>query len=158
MRMFILFLLTLTACGSGSNQELDYTKITQSDFKRTREPVLEEHLKRFEVLTGKSTNKLSTKFRSLDELFVGRCLVWTNGERTIEVDPDFWQNSSDSSRENLIFHEAGHCVLNLDHDSEMIQRNTLIIPRSLMYPYVLDGFYEKNVEYYHEELKTHVRP
>jgi hypothetical protein len=51
--------------------------------------------------------------------------------RTVVFDKETWPTYSDSEKEELVFHELGHCVLDRDHDSTKIDG----MPMSIMYPY-----------------------
>lgn len=42
---------------------------------------------------------------------VGQC----TGNDTITIRRSFWNNVNDLQREDVLFHELGHCVMNLDH-------------------------------------------
>jgi hypothetical protein len=69
----------------------------------------------------------------------------------IEIDPDFWFSSSDVKKEELLFHELGHCILNRDHDNSRLYYS---IPKSVMYPYVFEWAYKDHRSYYVDELKN----
>lgn len=88
---------------------------------------------------------------------VGQC----DGIGTVQIDPTNWTTLQDLGKEQLIFHELGHCVLGLGHNRTMIEftdsnNNTQFIPESIMYPQEFGNFlfYQQNLNYYHNELKT----
>lgn len=60
-------------------------------------------------------NYYSIKFGSLIEPTIGMCNTIT---REIVIDPSFWYESSEKRRTALMFHEFGHCLCKLWHDSE----------------------------------------
>jgi len=70
----------------------------------------------------------------------------------IEVDETNWNNSNEGEREEIIFHELGHCVLGRDHDNNIIEAYG--VPKSIMYPYVFWFAFEQHREYYTSELKN----
>lgn len=70
----------------------------------------------------------------------------------IEVDQDSWNNSIESAREEIIFHELGHCILGRDHDNNMIKEYS--VPKSIMYPYVFGFAFHEYRQYYTSELKN----
>lgn len=81
----------------------------------------------------------------------------SGGYSEILVNPFFWNNKNypDSDREELIFHELGHCVLNRIHDSRTVKSldSPTQIPISIMNPYHLGRIlYESNYNYYMKEL------
>ena len=65
----------------------------------------------------------------------------------IVIDEDYWSTADLYDKESLLFHELGHCVYGLDHDSA--QFGSLMEgyrPKSLMYPWT---FYQ--YKYYRDE-------
>lgn len=152
-----LFLLFLIGCSQSNLEDLDQTINPTPKPRWYREPAFDPLLQAFEELTGFSTKNISTRFNKLDGMIVGLCLSDSSGFREIQIDPDFWKNVGEGSRENLILHEAGHCVLNLEHNSEFIQINDDVIPKSIMFPAVFGDIeqYQKYHEYYLWELQSH---
>ena len=78
------------------------------------------------------------------------------GVKYIHVDYDWWvSHTLKDVREELIYHELGHCLLNRGHD-----KTKLFVdypggrPKSIMYPYVFGywGEYGLHREYYIKEL------
>lgn len=61
---------------------------------------------------------------------VGLCRITSNRIR-IYLDKDAWERYDDVRREMLMFHELGHCVLDLDHNRSTMLNGT---PLSIMYP------------------------
>ena len=49
---------------------------------------------------------------------VGWCFI--NALRRITINPEFWQQAPEFQREALMFHELGHCALNLPHDNRTV--------------------------------------
>jgi hypothetical protein len=61
---------------------------------------------------------------------VGQCQ--TGGVPTVTLDTTFWAQADAAEREVLVFHELGHCLLNLDHSDHL----------AIMWPYLLtQSFY-----------------
>lgn len=75
----------------------------------------------------------------------------TEGETpTIVVRQDTWARLPEAEREELLFHEMGHCVLMRTHEPELKPEG---IPASIMNPYMIRGaVYENNRSYYLREL------
>lgn len=71
-------------------------------------------------------------------------------KRTVVFDRDTWPLYSDAEKEELVFHELGHCVLDRDHDSTKVGN----LPRSIMYPYDSIPTYSIFREQYLKELFT----
>lgn len=119
------------------------------------EPEFEYFVDLFE-LEQKVNVDIEIKFAKLELPAVGMCYYYQyeNGSRefvNIEIDPDYWQITSETKKEVLLFHELGHCVLGRDHDE---QRVYYTVPKSIMYPYLFDFAFQKYRSYYVEELKN----
>lgn len=50
-----------------------------------------------------------------EENVAGLCQYGTHITNNVIIDGDFWNNTSFSSREFVVFHELGHCVLGRGH-------------------------------------------
>ena len=66
----------------------------------------------------------------------GRCSTGPGILPTIEIDRLFWSGADDARRENLMFHELGHCLLGRAH---VETTDRLGYPISVMYPYTLSS-------------------
>lgn len=76
----------------------------------------------------------------------GDCEIVTGQTPTVTISADAWAASTDAEREELVFHELGHCVLGLKHIAGI---NSAGIPVSLMDPTEIDGaIYSQNRDYY----------
>lgn len=79
---------------------------------------------------------------------VGRCEHGLVPQVTI--DPVWWSIATPNNRENIVFHELGHCILMRDHDYAMLAPG---VPASIMYPVVIpDSIYASHHTYYMYEL------
>ena len=80
-------------------------------------------------VSGELVNpKLQIQIAKLDNLgstVIGLCE--TGGIRRVTLDPDFWDNVSETQRKLLVHHELGHCVLLRPHTSA-----TGVIPDGLV--------------------------
>ncbi len=73
----------------------------------------------------------------------------------ITINQRIWNTLNDYDKQEVIFHELGHCVLRRIHqNSEMrAYNNTQTIPSSVMYPYRIAGtIYRDHMPHYHDEL------
>lgn len=136
-----LFVLLLLLCGCG--QEIKKDPVTV-DYE------LAEYAQRFEREIGVSTSEISMVFGKLRGNTVGVCLVRPSGKK-ITIDFGYWSMISDSQKEELMYHELGHCAMDLDHDESVLSNNC---PVSIMYPYTFDYCYLNYTGYYKEELKN----
>jgi len=55
-----------------------------------------------------------------DDGVVGTCSYGRRSPLHVTVDLPFWQNSGSFSREMVVFHELGHCILDRDHTEETV--------------------------------------
>lgn len=112
------------------------------------------YYEKFEYYYGSLVRNVLGEFRDLDDPEVaGYCWSFANGDRKIEADSAWWATASPLAREALVFHELGHCVLGREHRDSQVQREGLVIPVSLMSPYILDEFiYSRFYSYYIQEL------
>ena len=104
-------------------------------------------------------NYLITEFETIEwgnenPRMIGYC--YRNGDgtkRIIRINPVFWANNQDNfaSKEELMYHELGHCILDRDHnDSKLIDGKT---PASVMNHYHIgQNSYEKYYVDYMVEL------
>lgn len=80
---------------------------------------------------------------------VGYCAMMRTTPRIV-IQREFWDQATPQEKENLIFHELGHCVLDRDHTQTFLPDGR---PESLMYDYLLDsGMYQLHRAYYLDEL------
>lgn len=83
----------------------------------------------------------------------GYCLLSDDANPRIILNTVKWNVFNEWEREALVFHELGHCLLHRDHVESMVSRDEKMIPKSLMFPYLLSWeTYLLNRDYYLEEL------
>lgn len=87
----------------------------------------------------------------------GRCHRYSPNDpkNWIEFDEDYWNTLTYYGKEELVFHELGHCVYGLEHDER--RGNVGIyseVPLSIMYPVHFGSmnYYKENTNYYYKEL------
>lgn len=84
------------------------------------------------------------------------CYSGGGSQPTIKVNPYFWNNKGygNAEREELLFHEMGHCVLNRGHDSSMIRTvDGYSVDKTIMNPYHMGATrYGNSYNYYMQEL------
>jgi len=112
------------------------------------DPSLEPHVRAYSEFKSeylgqeKSNYPIFFEFDDLNEPTLGRCYrpkdpQFVNNGRVIILDKPFWDNASYYKREELIFHELGHCDLNRGHTETP----------EIMYAYTLNSeFYKRNRE------------
>jgi len=79
---------------------------------------------------------------------IGECITYTNGQKEIIIDEEYWNapEIGDGDREELIFHELGHCQLGLVHVNTLLPNG---MPTTIMNAQHFSGtWYELNRNYY----------
>lgn len=149
--------LTVHSCSSDINEKKapEYHGVDP-----TAKPVVDEYLRIASHYNIVFNNQVTVGFKTInDEGAVGICnygKTW----REIDVDKEFWDESTDATKYALLFHELTHCYCGRDHDygkdeeyktvKELREENsrgekhegggfyTDNCPTSLMYPMVVD--------------------
>lgn len=68
----------------------------------------------------------------------------------IMIDSGYWEDITELEKEQLVFHELGHCILDADHVEELDADGD---PVSIMHPYTIDEhIYIKHREEYIQKL------
>lgn len=119
------------------------------------DPILKPYFLSFETNVGATTEYIDAEFISIEPPNVGLCQTYDSGDnKKITVDPAYWANASESQRQQLIYHELGHCVLGLAHVTTFKVDQC---PTSIMYPYTFgDSYcYSNERNYYFQELESH---
>lgn len=114
----------------------------------------------FEFLYGKKIENVSISFTSFSpESTLGICESYEHAPfnfdfKSIKIDRQYWEESSEYGKEILLFHELGHCVLNRDHFTDVLTiRKNHTIHASIMNPYIIDERdYIENRTFYLIEL------
>lgn len=128
------------------------------------DPALAPYLVSFNHDIGVNTDGISVGFADtsgnanpLGET-VGECIVYSEGstvvQRVIQIDPTYWATCNANERQQLVYHELGHCAMGLQHITGVDSNNC---PLSIMYPYVFGGSncYSSQMPYYFQELESH---
>ena len=53
------------------------------------------------------------------ESVLGQCFRNERRPRKVVIDRDYWEGATEPERQFLIFHELGHCFLDLEHDDSV---------------------------------------
>jgi hypothetical protein len=81
---------------------------------------------------------------------------WADNETPkITVNERIWNTLNDYDRQEVIFHELGHCILKRVHQTSEIMgyNGSVQIAESVMYPYRISGtIYRDNIAHYNDEL------
>jgi hypothetical protein len=144
MKWFTLIAALLsTGCGRQGSwpAEVDEFVRSYSDMSRHHGAYVDK----IEWVTIQILDKIDS-----DQSVVGMC--WT-GDNKIQLKRSAWDRYSWHSRQELVFHELGHCVHDRDHRLDLDP--TTRWPVSLMYPYMLRDYqYQQLYDRYNQELFT----
>lgn len=139
----LIFLSAVSACGPEYDAKQSFK--VDSEFK--------ELISIFEKEQDVKVN-IDVIFNSLESTTIGVCYWYEEDNKKVgvrvEIDPEFWFESVEAAREELLFHELGHCILGRDHDTTLLYG---AMPKSVMYPYVFSTTYLVFRDYYVKELK-----
>lgn len=128
----IVSLLLAVGCGKNLGDMLNMGKkpYTKHKTDATFSAYIESFEREFSVNVS-----VPVIFNSLEANKAGVCYVWSDGYREIEINSKSWSSFSEEQKEQLIFHELGHCVFNLDHDDTKISYKQYC-PNSVMRSYM----------------------
>lgn len=71
----------------------------------------------------------------------------------VRINRQFFANASAANKEQVAFHELGHCILNREHDTRTIIYAGVTIPKSIMSPSLFNEYYYITYRtYYLDEL------
>ena len=142
LNSLLLFCLSSSITGCGQQHESSTFTINE-DFQN--------YVSLFEQETEEKV-RIDIDYNKLEYPIVGVCITYTNDYKEIQIDPDGWIQFDENYREELIFHELGHCILGRDHDSNLI--SSIRVPKSIMYPYIFGNAYSRYKNYYLDEIKN----
>lgn len=118
------------------------------------DPAFSVYVRDFETKIGVSVNNVDIKFGKLKAPTIGVC--YDGGQfNQIRIDPDFWETMDENGKEQLMYHELGHCVLGLGHNNELSTLDNMNVEGSIMNSYWFGnaGYYAKYKENYKKALK-----
>lgn len=110
MRLHVAFLILLASCAGPQEEMPGRSHLTSN-------PVFNKYIEQFEAYRGmRDQQNIAVAFESLEAPDVGKCIKYEDGRRVIKIDPYFWDNSVEIVKSALMFHELGHCELDLEHN------------------------------------------
>lgn len=152
MRIISLFcLLILVGCGKDYNPDLNRPHVNTD---------LATYVNRFVQVADLlghpvSLGRIQVNFvNTMEGSAIGKCYSGIMTPR-VEVNRSYWERAgvTNSSREQLIFHELGHCLLGRGHRNDESYLYGTFIPLSVMNSYAFGSWkYENNWNYYMQEL------
>lgn len=112
----------------------------------------------FQSDIGVSTAGISAQFQAQQAPIIGYCSVDADGNRLISIDPSWWGTMTDLGKEQLMYHELGHCAMGYGHINDQVQSNEGIpIAGHIMYMYWFGGtwYYSEYRGAYLAGLRNH---
>lgn len=143
-----LFAIILASCG---RNEPTHNNVVSVDSD------LERFIQSFEEYMEVDASYVSASFASLDAKTMGNCNSWSDGGREIKINIDFWPTLSEIGKEQLMYHELGHCVFDLTHeDRTVVDKNGNTVYGSIMNTYFFgeSWAYATYQQQYKEALKS----
>jgi hypothetical protein len=120
------------------------------------EKEIEQYVEKFNLLYNTKVN-IEITFKDLKDSIAGICYYYGSGSSMnyIEIDKEIFSNYNDLGREELIFHELGHCIFDREHSDQRMNSKGYSVPDSIMYPYTFGDswYYEQNLTHYYDELE-----
>lgn len=119
MIFLVLFLLILTSACGVQNKE----SASQGSIDSRAEKYVETFVS-YGTKLGSSLDTYSLTVSFSESMpqstnggqVIGYCQRYSNGQKTVVLKESYWNSASVSDREQLIFHELGHCLLGLTHN------------------------------------------
>lgn len=146
----IVFAMLFNGCTTINliNERLNELMYVDSQFKPyVRSFVQEANKRRVHVDVSQTTIIFGKTKENNDDNAVGTCSYMTS-KPLITIDEEHWYAVDPSTREELIYHELGHCVLGRDH-CEAVDKAE---PYSIMEPKLIGSYYGNNREAMIDEL------
>jgi hypothetical protein len=146
--LILLFLIT----GCGKNLE-DFIRMGKPALKKAKtDPIFAPFVNSFQEEFNLRV-KVPIVFKTIEKRYAGVCLVYSNGYREININKDLWAYYSYEQREQLIYHELGHCVFNKGHDNTTREDCPHSIMRSYMFSnYEINECYLPQYNHYMDNL------
>lgn len=123
----------------------------------TKDTEFAENIQEFESLYNVEVNVSVIFTEAMPDQEFGLCKYFTANDRRniVYIDQNWWNNANFYARQQLLFHEFGHCIFGLKHNNKIrILGDYINAPVSIMYPMPFGEFnvYRENLKYYYDEL------
>ncbi|MFK7981824.1 MAG: putative metallopeptidase [Saprospiraceae bacterium] len=127
-KVFLSIGLTVIFILAGCSGSNPISSLSQFEQTNKSYPLVDRELwalfEKFEVEAKKrgrtidlAAQEIQATIESVPTPHVGLCNRTANN-RMIVIDQDYWVTRSDNKKELLVFHELGHCSLNLGHQKD----------------------------------------
>lgn len=138
----IALMLLLSACGTKEKAIID--------------PAFNSYVQDFEAKVGVPVSGVDIMFKPTEYPAIGVCYQYSSGKNKIEVDPTRWASMDEYGREQLMYHELGHCVLGMRHNDAEVSMGGWMVEGSIMNSYWFGNawYYLKWRENYKQAMKN----
>lgn len=138
----IALMLLLSACGPKERGAID--------------PAFDSYVQDFEMKVGMPVTGVDIVFAPTEYPAIGVCYQYSSGNNKIHVDPKKWASMDGYGREQLMYHELGHCVLGQGHNNAEIKLGRWTVEGSIMNSYWFGNswYYIKYNSQYKQALKN----
>jgi hypothetical protein len=85
------------------------------------------------------SKKITIQFANLDDTVIGLCQrpIFKSVFRPIlTIDRNFWKTADSGTKEQLVFHELGHCALGRLHNDAVVNFLNIKVGVSIMHSYL----------------------
>mgnify|MGYP006192221003 CR=1 FL=1 len=140
---FLLIVLLVVGCGKRpeSSSPGIYARERSDSLLK---PFLDSFMAKaecFDVPMEYTSLRLSINWEGMD--VAGLCTQYSDGSAVISIDGPTWISINDVNRERLVYHELGHCALDLDHIDQSLEPGlmTPILYENTYWDYIDDYDY-----------------
>lgn len=138
---------------------LGYAFLKDPIITKKTDPTFDNYIVEFELAYGiqVTTPIIFDTLKDSKSSVVATCHYWSRDIKIIKVKPKWWKLLNEAGKEQLIFHELGHCELEIfDHTDGMREED--FCPVSIMRSYIfseweLENCYLPHREYYIQEMR-----
>ena len=109
--LLVLLLFFMPSCQKEQIEPITYLNVA-AELCPYFQQFEEEAATRGVIIDLKKT-PISGRLSTIQDGYIGLCA--TRERREIVIDENFWKRSSELSKELIVFHELGHCVLERNH-------------------------------------------
>jgi len=123
--IFCFILGVLVSCGH------DVVEVNHAPNPKNTDPIFNSYVSSFESLFSVSVNT-PIVFGDVGE-YAGVCYKYSSGYSEIRINENNWEFLTEKQKEQLIFHELGHCVFDREHNDNFDNGCPESIMRSYMF-------------------------
>lgn len=153
MFKYLTLIFILMGCGKFPSDVKDRKG---SPPRHTTNPIFQPYVDKFNSEL-KVHSTVPVIFGEMDSKYAGLCYKWTNGYREVVIWKGHWDLLGEEQKEQLIFHELGHCKLDKGHNNRNVIIGGDTCPESVMKDtafsvYEVDNCYKMDYNHYISEL------